>query len=187
MKKDITRHIISHVLVISIGVEGYYAKYRKVLWVILSLVAPLTANAQPEAPIYITSDALEADQKNGTATFTGNVDVRQNEMKLRSEKMIVYYQKGEGKSNNVSKIEVTGNVVLTRPGETAKGDKGRYDVIRKMIDLSGHVMLNKDNNMVQGSNLVYNLTTGESKISGGEAEEGGKPGRVKGVFLPQKE
>jgi lipopolysaccharide export system protein LptA len=156
-------------------------------------VLPVMGLAAPEkgmkssSPIHITADTLIVSQDNKTATFSGNVDAAQDNLTLRSEKMVVYYLEGKGENNSISKIEVFGNVMLSRPGETAKGDKGVYDVTKDTIHLSGNVMLSKDNNMVQGTNLVYNLKTGKSQITGGGVTKGTSGGRVKGVFIPQQD
>lgn len=166
-------------------------KKRLVMSAIVSLgmvVLPVGAFAQKQSssPIHITADTLIVSQDNKTAIFSGNVDASQDNITLRSEKMVVYYLEGnKGEHNNISKIEVSGNVLLSRPGEKAKGDKGVYDVSKNTIHLTGNVILSKDNNMVQGTNLVYNLKTGKSQITGGKANKGTSGGRVKGVFIPQ--
>lgn len=156
-----------------------------------SLASAQKSNLKSSAPIHITADNLAVDQNTKTATFSGNVEALQESITLHSQKMVVHYTKTENagteRNNDISKIEVFGNVVLTRPGESAKGDKGVYDVAKSTINLSGNVLLKKDQNTVQGTHLVYNLETGKSKISGGKKQNGTSGGRVRGVFVPQQD
>lgn len=163
---------------------------RLIVLTLLSLYPTLSQAAnglQSSAPINITADKLIVDQEKYTATFTGNVEALQQDVTLKAAKMVVHYLKGNQENNNISRIEVFENVVLLRPSEVVKGDKGVYDVLKDTLVITGKVVLTKDNNMVQGTNLVYNLKTGKSEISGGIMPGGVSGGRVKGTFVPKKD
>jgi lipopolysaccharide export system protein LptA len=140
-------------------------------------------------PVEITADSLEVQQEKHVAVFTGSVEAVQGEIVLRSDQMIVHYrQKKEGEQNGVSKIETQGNVFLATPKESAQGENGIYDVDRHTITLSGNVMVSSGKNVVKGTDLVYNLKTGESRIVSQSADGevvGGNKGRVRGVFIPE--
>ena len=170
---------------------------KKILALAILLI-PLSAAAQEglkldnTQPIEITSDALEVLQQNQQAVFKGNVLAVQGKMKLSASEMKVYYRKPEEKGNaqGVSKIEVVGNVFLATPEESAKSQTGIYDVDSNKIYLKGNVVLTRGENVVKGDNLEYDLTTGRSQIVGssvttGANGEGGKKGRVRGLFLPK--
>jgi lipopolysaccharide export system protein LptA len=148
-----------------------------------------------DKPIDITADALEVLQNQQRAIFSGNVLVVQGNIKMRAEKMVVHYrQKGEGskeEANSVSLIEVDGDVFLTTPTETAKGDKGRYVVDEKRVELTGNVVLTRGKSVVRGSRLDYDMATATSKLTGGASAGEGKPAsapgqRVRGLFVPEK-
>ena len=149
-----------------------------------------------DAPIEISANDLVLDQQHSTATFTGDVLAVQEKYTLKSQKMVVHYrQKTPHQQKNasaISKIEVYGNVQLLSPDEKAVGDSGIYDVASNMLQLNGKVAITKDNNMVQGNKLVYNLETGKSTLTGGSSVTGGDgiaktpSGRVKGVFIPNE-
>jgi lipopolysaccharide assembly outer membrane protein LptD (OstA) len=81
----------------------------------------------------------------------------------------------------IAKIEAEGNVFVSSPKETAKGERGVYDVDRSRIDLVGGVVLTQGENVVRGDQLEMNLATGESKVT---SAQGG--GRVRGLFVPEK-
>ena len=148
-------------------------------------------------PIEITADSLEVLQGQNKAIFSGTVQARQGDLDIRSEKMTVFYKPGDKKSDKtddkktdgaskISKVEIDKNVFISTPKETAKGNKGVYDVDAGLVTLEGDVTLTSMKNIVKGQKLVYNLKTGQSKIiSGGEGKgSGGKKERVRGVFVP---
>lgn len=150
-------------------------------------------SADSDKPIEITADTLEVFQEQSQAVFTGNVEAVQGTILLKSSEMRVYYRgEGGGGDNQISRIDVNGNVFLKAPNETAQGDKGIYDVDKSVLHLMGNVLLTQDKNVIKGQQLVYDLKTGKSRIvsgnggaSSGDSSTGGN-GRVKGVFFPQK-
>ena len=152
-------------------------------------------------PIEINADNLEVDQANQTALFSGNVDAVQGKIKVKSDRMTVYYRANGQKSapgvagtgpQTISKVKVNGNVRVNTLEEAAKGDNGVYDVEHSILQLEGSVILTQGDNIIQGDKLVYNLDTGKSVVSSlgqdaGKNKEEKKPkGRVKSVFVPDK-
>lgn len=164
-----------------------------------------------EQPIEISADNLEVLQAVKQAIFTGNVIAVQGERTLRAEKMIVFYDQessavpakttpppakaaGDGKppGSAIKRIEASGKVVFTAPEESALGDFAIYNTVANTIDLTGSkVVLTRAKNILVGTALNYNLTTGRSVLtssSGAEVAQGGtsRGGRVHGLFVPQK-
>ncbi len=83
--------------------------------------------------------------------------------------------------------------MFTTPTETAQGDMGIYNVASNTIDLVGKtVTLTRDQNVLKGTKLNYNMDTGRSVLtSGGGTTDvtgttGTKPARVHGLFVPSK-
>lgn len=154
-------------------------------------------------PIEITADSLEVMQQEQQAEFSGNVIAVQGDMRIASDRMKVFYRAGgeakgdaaKGGTQAVSRIEVHGNVFMSSPTETARGKKGVYDVDANHLTLMGDVVLTRGENVVKGETLKYDLTSGKSQIvgtgdtAGGSADnaEGGKKGRVRGLFVPGSE
>lgn len=144
-------------------------------------------------PIEITSDTLEVQQKENQAVFAGNVVAIQGQVRLKSDRMTVYYmsadeKKGKGsEAQSIKKIDVDGNVFLSTPEETASGERGDYDVVGQEIHLNDNVALTRGKNVLKGNQLTYNFATGRSVISGGAvAAEGASKGkeRVRALFVP---
>lgn len=149
-------------------------------------------------PIEITADSLEVMQQEQMAEFSGNVVAVQGNIRIASDRMKVFYRSGDeakGDAQAVSRIEVHGNVFISSPTETARGKQGIYDVDANHLTLMGDVVLTRGENVVKGETLKYDLTSGKSQIvgsgdtAGGSAgnAEGGKKGRVRGLFVPGSE
>jgi lipopolysaccharide export system protein LptA len=168
---------------------------------------PLGASHNSKSPIAIDSDTLEVLQNQNKAVFSGNVLATQDTMTLRGDRMTVYYRNNGGapeeqkpakqkpkpeaaSASGVSRIDVNGHVFITSPEETARGDNGIYDVDKKMIYLTGDVILTKGKNVLKGNSAEYNVATGRSLMVGAQATgtPGSLPahsGRVRGLFIPQ--
>lgn len=143
-------------------------------------------------PIDITSDRLVLEQNQQVATFTGNVDAVQGNTRLRSDKMRVFYTSREnqpagGSGQSVTRIEAEGNVVVTKPGETAQGDTGIYDLTSRKMTLIGNVVLTRGQNVVRGDRLDSDLATSVSTVSVNPTSgTGGKSqARVRSLFVPE--
>ncbi len=158
------------------------------LFVLLTVLWPATAWAQEliptgqhdtSLPLEITADALEVQQDQQRAIFTGAVDVIQGDMRLNADKLIVYYRDKEAEEQNaIYRIDVEGNVRFTTPSETAQGSTGTYDVDGGTIELVGDVVLTSGQEaVIRGDRLLMDLNTGQSEVSGG---------RVKGIFIPDQ-
>jgi lipopolysaccharide export system protein LptA len=160
-----------------------------------SLAASLAAAQKPPAarhnadqPIEINADRLEVEQNNQLATFSGNVDARQGDIRLRASQLKVWYRSGGGARSaaadvggSIVRIDALGDVLVTSPQESARGDVGVYDVANREITLTGEVVLTRGENVIRGQKLVMDMDTGVSRMQGGA---GG--GRVRGLFTPPR-
>ena len=138
-------------------------------------------------PIEITADALEVQQDQGVAVFTGAVNAIQGELVLRADTLRVHYRAG-GESNAgfpgaISRIDAQGSVFFSTPSETAEGDTGVYDVGGGTITLVGAVVLTRGQNVLSGSRLELSLATGRSRLYS-DGTDG--DGRVRGLFVPDQ-
>jgi lipopolysaccharide export system protein LptA len=145
------------------------------------------------APINFGADHIELQDKANRAILTGNVAVRQAEMTLNSARMTVAYtgQVVDG-SPQVSRLDAAGNVLVTRPDQTARGQFAVYDLNKRVITMLGGVTLVQGGNTVNGGRLTINLDTGRAVIDG-SAVGGSAPGattssngRVTGTFSVPK-
>ena len=141
------------------------------------------------APVDVTSDRIEVQDRADRAVFSGNVHVVQADMTLDTDRLTVAYSGGQGANGlQINRLDAAGGVVVHSPSETAKGDFGVYDLDRKLITLIGNVQLTRENNQVNGSRLVIDLSSGRAVVDGGPPGVNASGGRVTGHFtVPQKQ
>lgn len=181
---------------------------------------PMSFKTNPTAPIDLNADALEVDDQRKRAVFRGDVDATQDGFKIRCAELTAHYkgeaglvdaasmgtEPSEGKkpASELTRLEARKDVrVTSKDGQSATGDWADYDAKSNKITMGGNVVLSRGKNMVRGTRLLIDMTTGESKIdtapqntvaapSGGgwvtkqpaEPAAEGK-GRASAVFFPQ--
>jgi len=144
-------------------------------------------------PVEIVADSLTVEQERRLATFTGNVDAVQGDLRLRADKLFVHYDQGEeggpqaaqpaGQQGSIRRIEAVGNVFVTQPGETAQGDRGTYEPGSGAMTLEGEVVLTRDQNVIRGARLESNERTGVSTVFAAAPGTARKPDqRVRALF-----
>jgi lipopolysaccharide export system protein LptA len=165
------------------------------------LAAPLPALAQQRhdtaAPISFDAGHIELQDKSNRAILSGRVAVKQAEMTLNAERVTVAYtgQVVDG-SPQVSRMDASGGVVVTRPDQAARGQYAIYDLNSRVITMLGAVTLTQGTNTVRGGRMTINLDTGRAvvdgaAVGGGAAGTGGgavqsSGGRVSGTFSVPK-
>src|SRR3954471_20905384 len=100
------------------------------------------------APVDVTADRIEVQDRADRAIFAGNVHATQAELSLETPRLTVAYSSGAGSANNnvqIHRLDAVGGVVVRSPSETARGDFGIYDLDRKLITLIGNVQLDRQN------------------------------------------
>ena len=103
-------------------------------------------------PIYITADWMEVDQKQNTITYKGRVVTIQNEMTMRSENLVAYY---DPEMKQMKQIVAEGKVNATQGNRVATGDKAVFDNQTKTVTLTGSPVMRQGNSQVSGVKVVY--------------------------------
>jgi lipopolysaccharide export system protein LptA len=162
--------------------------------VLLGLIGtPLTGQAQPTAaapaqkthssavlpggnskqPISIQSESLDYFDKDQKLVYTGNVVAVQGESKLKCSVLTIYLPPkttGQGtapaSNSQVQHMDAAGPVILVSKDQVGTGDHGIYDKVSDTVVLSGNVTLSQGPNVTKGDKLVYNLKTGQAKVTG---------------------
>lgn len=129
------------------------------------------------APVDYSADRIELQDKQNRVVLTGNVDVRQTDLRLRAAQTVVNFTNVG--SMQIQRITASGGVVVTRNDEVATGDVGIYDFNQKIITMTGNATLKRGNgDTLHGGRFVMDLKSGVSSASGG---------RVSGTFnVPKK-
>jgi len=134
-----------------------------------------------DKPVNIEAATLEVRDKDRIATFSGNVHVVQGDTTMRCKVLVVHYDSnqpgalksatpGAGGSQQISRLEAKGGVVVTQQDQTATGDTGLFDMKSNTITLLGNVVVSQGGNVVRGERLVVDMTTGVSKVDAGESK-----------------
>lgn len=137
-----------------------------------------------DAPVDISAARIEVQERADRAIFVGDVNVRQADLTLDTERLTVAYSSQGG--IEIDRLDASGGVVVKSPSETARGNFGIYDLNRKLITLVGDVQLSRSGSQVNGSRLVIDLNTGRAVIDGGGPGIGQSGGRVTGRFTVPK-
>jgi len=174
---------------------------RVLSWLAVLMIASASAapaqqsNAPPNAlqgfsqnrdqPVNIKSAALEVQDRNKMATFTGNVHLVQGDTTLRCKVLVVYYDAdqttggptvksaapGPSGSSQIRRMEAKGSVVVTQKDQTATGELGVYDMPDQTVTLTspggGKVSVTQGPNILRSPRLVVHLDTGISHFVGG--------------------
>ena len=134
-----------------------------------------------KAPIDLSADRAEAQDRVDRAIFAGNVVVRQGTLTLRTARLTLAYASENG--IDINRIDASGGVTVTSPSETAKGDFAVYDLEDGLITMVGNVRLERGGSYLSGARLTIDLDSGRAVMDGGLRgvnQDGG--GRVTGRF-----
>ena len=147
-----------------------------------------------EKPIHIEADRMTSTEKTSSVLFTGNVDAKQGDVRIRSDEMTVYYTEAEKNkeketekmTQQVEKLVCVGNVEVTRQEWLGTGKKMIYLSKERQVILIDNAKAWQGQNVVSGSKIIYYLDEGRSEVIGGTSttladsagKEKKKPSRV---------
>jgi lipopolysaccharide export system protein LptA len=120
-------------------------------------------------PIQIEADKLEIHEQDKQALFDGKVKVVQGTTTLNADHMIVFY-KGDSTAvtsgkGDIDRIEVNGSVTVFSGDQTARGDKGSFDMLSELLVLTGkQVVLTAGNNVSTGCKLTVEMKNGLARL-----------------------
>jgi len=131
----------------------------------------------------ISGSADDVDYRPNLTTFSGQVDVRQGEVRILCDKMRVHTTSSVTSGNAIggaSKIEAIGNFYYLTPDQEVRGNKGVYTKSNENFVVTGDViLLQGDGNVVTGDKLIYDLTDNTARVEGScKGRKCGSKGRV---------
>ena len=142
---------------------------------------PAFAQFVPGSNASTTISADNADYRGDVTILTGQVDVRQEDVRILADKMSVYGASADGLTQNAfTRIVAEGNFYYLTSEQEVRGDKGVYSKQDNTFVITGGVILKqKDGNIISGDTLYYNLTTRHARVVGNcEGRRCGSNGRV---------
>lgn len=147
-----------------------------------TLAGAQTVNALKQhdsnAPVDFAADRIELQDRADRAVLTGNVDVKQGDMRLRAARLTIAYTSAS--QTEVTRMDASGGVVLTTSTENARAQYAIYDLRTRLVTMIGNVVIVRaGKGETRGNRLVLNLNSGAASLEGG-----GAGGRVTGRFTP---
>jgi lipopolysaccharide export system protein LptA len=178
--------------------------------IILYVLAPFGSVRAAEAPIHVEANKMTSTEKSNSVVFSGDVDAKQGDVRIRADEMTVFYHDiessdGKGKEKDkkkaaqpaekkttqqVEKLICIGNVEVTRGEWLGTGKKMVYLSKERQVILTDNAKAWQGQNMVSGDKIIYYLDEGRSEVVGGsKATTAGskdsekKPSRVNMTIL----
>ena len=154
---------------------GYLVVSALLAWLFVSSLSPaLARQSDLSQPIDVRADSSEYDEKAGTQTLTGNVEISQGTMRITADRIAIAL-----KDNALSSITGTGSPIRfeqeNEAGELMQGEAERivYDAQAGVLTLEGSASLSQPR-----QNLVSDSITFDARTQKVSAKGGGDEGRV---------
>jgi len=142
----------------------------------MSRAAVVPGTLRSDAPVSVTSERLEADDKLHQIRFSGNVVARQGDVVIYAgELVLVYAEKG----GEIDRIEASGSVRIVQGNRVATGQKASFFNKERKIVLTGSPRVYQGNDFLEGDEIIVLLDEGKSIV---KSDQGS---RVNAVFHPK--
>ena len=138
------------------------------------------AGGRSAEPLRVTSQQLEADNKNSVIIFSGNVVAKQGKMTIYADAARVYYEKKE-EGNEIREIVATGNVKIQEADRLAVAQNAVFMNAEQKIVLTGQPKVWQGKDMVSGDKITLLLEEDKSLV------ESGPERRVEVILYPKEE
>lgn len=140
-----------------------------------------------QQPITIAADEMMSTEKTSQVVFKGDVDAKQGDLRIRTDKMTVFYtlpseeEKKDDKNvrQQIDKIVCDGNVEITRQDWLGTARKMIYHALKQQIRMSGNAKAWQGQNMVTGEEIIYYIKEKRSEVVGGTTSTIGASGEKK--------
>lgn len=157
-------------------------RYLLPLSAVLLLVANVPAHAlkgDADQPINVRARSVEANEKTGVAVYRGDVVLTQGSLRIQAERIEVVMR-----NDRMQTVHAFGKPVKVRV-RSDRGEELRASALRaeyagpkQQLDLYGQVTLERDNDVLNGATVRYNLGSQDF------AAEGSSEGQVSAVIQP---
>jgi lipopolysaccharide export system protein LptA len=175
----------------------------------LALVAGLVfaAFATPAAaqlsenggPVSYSADNLEYFDAERRLVLTGDVDVIQDDARLRADRLTLYFAPsaetapathdapggatqpaggGGFGSGDIQRMVAEGEVYFVRPDQSARGDRADYNTAEDTVVFRGNVVAASGENVIRGETMTMAIGSRRTVVRPAAGE------RVRGVIIP---
>jgi lipopolysaccharide export system protein LptA len=156
------------------------------------VLAPSPARAQLSengGPVSYSADNLEYFDAERRLVLTGDVDIVQNDARLRADRITLFFSSSGGDSaqgqgglgsGDIERMIAEGEVYYVRPAQSARGNRAVYEVAQDAVTFTGNVVVASDENVIRGETLVLQIGSRRTTIRPTPGQ------RVRGVFVPRQ-
>jgi lipopolysaccharide export system protein LptA len=137
-------------------------------------------------PVSYSADNLEYFDGERRLVLTGDVDIVQNDARLRADRITLFFSQSTGgdqsqglASGDIERMIAEGEVYYVRPSQSARGNRAVYEVNNDSVTFTGNVVVASDENVIRGETLVLQIGSRRTTIRPDAS------GRVRGVFVPR--
>lgn len=139
-----------------------------------------TFKTDPDAPVNVEADELTVSEVQKTVQFTGDVRAVQGGFSIRTSRLIAHYTggaslldpagqdsetSGDSSGAQLTRISAREKVLVSSSGgQSATGDWAEFDVAGNTVTLGGDVVITQGKNIVRGTRLKIDMTSGNSMI-----------------------
>ena len=135
---------------------------------VMASLAAAPAHAQLSeggGPVSYSANNLEYFDSERRLVLVGNVDIVQNDARLRADRITLFFsgtsgggtaQQGLG-SGDIERMIAEGEVYYIRPSQDARGDRAEYNVAQDSVTFTGNVIIMSEDNVIRGNTLVLNI------------------------------
>ncbi len=126
-------------------------------------------------PIDITSDGVEANQKQNRVTFSGNVVAKQGDTTLYCNALVILY---DPDTKKLKEMIATGNVKIVQLERRATSQRATFQQDENKAILDGDAVVREGENVIRGERVIFYVDEERSVV------ESGKGGRVSTHITP---
>mgnify|MGYP002377323371 CR=1 FL=1 len=124
-------------------------------------------------------DSLEYWQSKQLAVARGAAQAKRGDNLIQADLLTALLSKDSSGKQDVRRVGAEGHVTIITPQETARGDKGIYDVKWQLATLDGNVRITRGDNQLNGARAEVNMASGVSRLLAGQGQ------RVRGLLVPK--
>ncbi|WP_110668253.1 lipopolysaccharide transport periplasmic protein LptA [Salinicola halophilus] len=165
------------------------------LLMLTALCLPVTPafalDGDASAPIEIAADQLEIDDREGTAVYSGTVDMQQGSMKLNAAQVDIR----RGDNGQVSLVTARGGGGRAYLAQTPAPDEAQvegwgntviYHAAERRVELVGNAELHQGGDTFDGAYVEYYLDSRRVSARSSRSGEGESDGRVRMTLTPRQ-
>lgn len=132
---------------------------------------------EAEQLVVTAAQNLEYWEVKQLAVARGEAVAENGDRRIRADVISAYVQSAEGGKTELSRVEAIGDVRISTPDDSARGNEAVYDAKSGVATLCGNVEIRRGPSVLKGTCAEVNLNTGISRLIGGG-------GSVKGLVQP---